>query len=172
MTRFPGMGVVISALSLLRRTRLPRRSLCLSVSTISLRAMPMSTCLMRSASFRMARCSLQRQGWNKKSAEHAIKPKQKRHARLRLRKVGCIGLAQKPAYSRNDTPISSFYQLPTQKHTHTPHLAHVQLFSAELSDGAILDGTQRSEPSFFPANLESYSLVISTCKLLPCHVNL
>jgi hypothetical protein len=50
--------------------------------------------------------------------------------------------------------------LPRQS-MHTLLISHTFSFSMQkLSDGGILDGTKRSEPSFFPATLKSCFLVI------------
>ena len=53
----------------------------LSRSTTCLTAMLTCTCQMPSASFNMAPCSLQRQGWSRKNAGNAIQPRQRQRAK-------------------------------------------------------------------------------------------
>src|SRR5262249_33099814 len=77
--------------------------------TTCLTRMPMYTCLMPSANFRMAPCSVQRQGWSKKSVGHATRPRRRRRAKWPVLKVECIGSELKRPYTKSAMPIWSSY---------------------------------------------------------------
>ena len=102
---------MISAPPLLlhRKSHLQRR--CLVPLTPCWMGMPRCICQTPSASSSTAHACLQKQGESKTSAEHAIKPRQRLHARVRRCAAGSIGLALQPPSSRHDMPISSCYLL-------------------------------------------------------------